>query len=53
MFKIVGSSKVSPRFQITLPDEVRKHLKLEIGENVGCLLDEENNKIYLMTQVGN
>ena len=51
MFKIIGSSKVSPRHQITLPDEVIKHLDTEVGENVGYFLDEKNKRIYIMTQV--
>jgi len=51
MFKVIGSSKITPRHQITLPDEVIKHLEAKIGENVGYFLDEKTGRIYMMTQV--
>ncbi|PJB96293.1 MAG: hypothetical protein CO079_10280 [Nitrosopumilales archaeon CG_4_9_14_0_8_um_filter_34_10] len=51
MFKVIGSSKITPRHQITLPDEVIKHLETQIGENVGYFLDEKTGRIYIMTQV--
>ncbi len=51
MFKIIGSSKITPRHQITLPDEVIKHLEAQVGENVGYFLDEKTGRIYVMTQV--
>ncbi len=51
MFKIIGSSKITPRHQITLPDEVIKHLEAKVGENVGYFLDEKTGRIYVMTQV--
>jgi len=53
MFKIIGSSKVSPRHQITLPDEVIKQLDTHVGENVGYFVDEKNGRVYIMTQVEN
>ena len=44
-WNILGSSKLSARFQITLPDDVRKKLKVEEGEQI--LFSEEEGKIVL------
>ncbi|MCE2507664.1 MAG: AbrB/MazE/SpoVT family DNA-binding domain-containing protein [Nitrosopumilaceae archaeon] len=51
MPKILGSSKVSPRFQITIPEEVRKVVDIEEGMTVGFVLEDDGKKISLVTEL--
>lgn len=48
MAKILGSSKVSVRYQITIPESVRKTLKVDSGDTIGFV--EENGRVYLTAE---
>ena len=48
MGKALGSSKVTIRFQVTVPEEVRKKLKVKEGDNL--VFVEENKKVYVSTE---
>jgi len=48
MGKVLGSSKVTVRFQVTVPEEVRKKLKVKEGDNL--VFVEENKKVYVSTE---
>ncbi len=48
MTKILGSSKVTVRYQVTIPEEVREQLKIQAGQTIGFV--EENGKICLVTE---
>jgi len=48
MGKALGSSKVTIRFQVTVPEEVRKKLKVKDGDTL--VFVEENKKIYISTE---
>jgi len=43
--KVIGSSKVQPNYRITLISEVRKKLKLKIGDIIIYVEDEKGNII--------
>ncbi|MGQ0795657.1 MAG: AbrB/MazE/SpoVT family DNA-binding domain-containing protein [Nitrosopumilaceae archaeon] len=49
MAKILGASKVTVRFQVTIPEDVRKHMKIDVGQTL--VFTEENNKIILKTEL--
>ncbi|WP_148680157.1 AbrB/MazE/SpoVT family DNA-binding domain-containing protein [Nitrosopumilus maritimus] len=49
MAKILGSSKVTVRYQITVPEDVRKVMKIESGQTLAFV--EEDGKIVLKTDV--
>ena len=44
MGKALGSSKVTVRFQVTVPEEVRKKLKIKEGDTL--VFVEENKKKF-------
>ena len=48
MSKILGSSKVSVRYQVTIPEEVRELLKIKSGQTIGFV--EEDGKICVVTE---
>jgi len=48
MGKALGSSKVTVRFQVTVPEEVRKKLKVKEGDSL--VFVEENEKVYISTE---
>jgi len=48
MGKALGSSKVTVRYQVTVPEEVRKKLKVKEGDTL--VFVEENKKIYISTE---
>lgn len=48
--RLLGSSKISPRYQITIPEDVRKTVKIDVGDTIGFVQDE-NGKIYLVTEI--
>jgi AbrB family looped-hinge helix DNA binding protein len=50
MSKIVGASKITTRFQITLPEEAREILKVSVGDTLAFIQDE-NGKIYITAKV--
>lgn len=49
MGKILGASKVTVRYQVTVPEDVRKHMKIEVGQTL--VFTEDNGKIVLMTEL--
>ena len=49
MAKIVGSSKITKRYQVTIPDEARKILKISIGDTLAFV--EENGKVFITTKI--
>lgn len=49
MAKILGASKVTVRYQVTIPEEVRKMMKIEVGQTL--VFTEEHGKITLMTEL--
>lgn len=49
MAKILGASKVTVRYQVTVPAPVRKTLNLKIGDTL--VFAEEDGKIFLATEV--
>lgn len=49
MSRLLGSSKVTARYQITIPDEARKILKIKDGHVVAFV--EENGKVVLKTDL--
>ena len=49
MAKIKGASKVTTKFQITLPHQVRKLLKVEAGDTIAFV--EENGKIFIIIEI--
>jgi AbrB family looped-hinge helix DNA binding protein len=48
MARILGASKVTVRFQISIPEEVRKMLKIKDGQTVVFI--EENGKVVLRSE---
>jgi len=49
MAKILGASKVTIRYQVTIPEEVRKRLKIKEGQTL--VFVEDGDKVTLMTEV--
>lgn len=49
MGKILGASKVTVRFQVTIPDEVRKLLKVREGQTL--VFVDDNGKVTLKTEI--
>lgn len=49
MAKILGASKVTVRYQVTIPEQVRKLLKIKEGQTL--VFAEENGKINLMAEL--
>ena len=49
MAKILGASKVTVRFQITVPEEVRKLMKIKEGQTL--VFAEDNGKVFLRTEL--
>lgn len=47
--KIKGASKVTAKFQVTIPEDVRKSLEIKIGDTV--VFVEENTRIYITSRV--
>jgi AbrB family looped-hinge helix DNA binding protein len=48
MGKALGSSKVTVRFQVTVPEEVRNKLKVKAGDNLVFI--EDGKRIYISTE---
>jgi AbrB family looped-hinge helix DNA binding protein len=49
MGKALGSSTVTTRFQVTIPEKVRKMLKVEEGDTL--VFFEDGSKVYVSTEV--
>ncbi|MEM3697082.1 MAG: type II toxin-antitoxin system PrlF family antitoxin [Candidatus Bathyarchaeia archaeon] len=50
MSRILGSSKVTAKFQVTIPEEVRKFLGIKVGDVI-AFVKEKNDKIYITTEI--
>lgn len=48
MGKALGSSKVTVRFQVTVPEEVRKKMKVKKGDTL--VFVEDGKRIYISTE---
>jgi AbrB family looped-hinge helix DNA binding protein len=48
MGKAMGSSKVTVRYQVTVPEEVRKRLNVRQGDTL--VFVEEKERIYISTE---
>jgi AbrB family looped-hinge helix DNA binding protein len=49
MAKILGASKVTVRYQVTIPEDVRKILKMVVGQTL--VFTEENGEVILKTEL--
>ncbi len=49
MGKILGASKVTVRYQVTIPEEVRKQMKIEVGQTI--VFTEEGGKVVLKSDL--
>lgn len=49
MAKVLGASKVTVRFQVTVPEEVRKMLKIKEGDTL--VFAEDNSRVFITTEV--
>jgi AbrB family looped-hinge helix DNA binding protein len=49
MSKILGASKVTVRYQVTIPGDVREKLEIVVGD--ALIFIEENGKVYIATKV--
>jgi AbrB family looped-hinge helix DNA binding protein len=49
MPKIVGASKVTSRYQVTIPREVRSKLKIAVGDTLVFVV--QGDIIYITTNV--
>lgn len=50
MAKIVGAARVSPQFQVSIPVKVREYLKIEAGDTIAFVVDDDG-EIRLKTDV--
>ena len=46
---IIGASKVTIRYQVTIPEKVRKKMNLKMGDVLAFY--EDGNKIYIANKV--
>jgi AbrB family looped-hinge helix DNA binding protein len=49
MAKIVGASKVTVRYQVTIPEDVRKFMKVKVGQTL--VFTEEDGKIVIKSEM--
>ena len=49
MAKVLGASKVTVRYQVTVPVEVRELLKIKEGQTL--VFAEEHEKVFITTEV--
>jgi len=49
MSPIIGASKITVRYQVTIPEKVRKKMNIKMGDILAFY--EEGNKIYIATNV--
>ena len=49
MAKVKGASKVTSKFQVTIPEDVREALQVKVGDTV--VFVEEGDKIFITTKV--
>jgi len=48
MLKIIGASKVTVRYQVTIPEGARKKLDISVGDTLAFV--QEDGKIYITTK---
>ena len=49
MARVLGASKVTVRFQVTIPAEVRDALKIREGQTL--VFAEDGSRVYITTEV--
>lgn len=49
MGKILGASKITVRFQVTIPENARKMMKVKEGQTL--IFVEENGKVMITTEI--
>lgn len=49
MTRILGASKVTVRFSVTIPEDARKHLKIKEGQTV--IFIEEDGKVVIKNEI--
>lgn len=49
MARVLGASKVTVRYQVTVPEDVRKFMKIKVGQTL--VFAEEDGKIILRTEI--
>ena len=48
MGKALGSSKITVRFQVTIPEEVRRKMRVKEGDNL--VFVDDGKRIYISTE---
>jgi antitoxin PrlF len=48
MGKVLGSSKITIRYQVTIPEQVRKKMNVKDGETLVYV--EDGDRIYINTE---
>lgn len=48
MGRALGSSKITVRYQVTIPEEVRNKMKVKEGDNL--VFVEDGKRIYISTE---
>mgnify|MGYP003998561385 CR=1 FL=1 len=48
MGKVLGSSKITIRYQVTIPEQVRKKMNVKEGETLVYV--EDGDRIYISTE---
>ncbi len=49
MAKVLGASKVTVRYQVTIPEGVRRLLKIKEGDTL--VFAEEGSRVFITTEV--
>lgn len=49
MSKVLGASKVTAKFQVTIPRDVRKTLDIAIGDTI--VFAEEDGRVFITTKI--
>ena len=49
MARVLGASKITVRYQVTVPEDVRKIMKIKVGQTL--VFAEENGRIILKTEI--
>ena len=49
MPRVIGASKVSSKFQVTVPQRVRETLRIEAADVI--VFAEEDGKVYITTEI--
>ena len=49
MARVLGASKITVRYQVTVPEDVRKIMKIKVGQTL--VFAEDDGKIILRTEI--